>query len=301
MLKIDVTHKLVPADKWKKINFEDHFLVKLPSLSLTSKFLTLGSCFAQHIVKGLQKAGVAVNEDSDFISYEDLITTTQAMVEQFEWSCNQDSSAIPPIYFMGPKLEKDRKTRSLLPTDEEWAEAKNDSNNPEVLKKMHEVCHDSVKKADCIILTLGLSEVWYDKKTGNSVWQWPGKDKAKHLSFKVLTAEENSQNLHKIISLIRSNNQNCSIVISLSPIPLRATFRTDNNIFISNCSSKARLRAGIDQFFVENLDKNVYYWPTYEFLTHPPSSDRFWEEDERHVKYEIIYKIVETFIKKIGI
>lgn len=299
MLKIDIKHELAPAERWHKMNFDDHFNVRLPKISKNDKLLTLGSCFAQHIIKGLQKAGVSVNEENDFVSYDDLITTTQAMLEHFKWCTSENSDAVPPIYFKGPTLAGDRNTRSRLPTDEEWEAAQKKSNDKNFLAKMHKTALSSLKNASCVILTFGLSELWYDEVSGNSVWKWPGEEASQSLKFKILTAEENSKNLHDLIALIRTQNKACSIVISLSPIPLRATFRSDNNIFVSNSASKSRLRAGIDQFFVENKDDNVYYWPTYEFLTHPPSSDNFWDQDERHVKFDVIYKIVDTFVTKV--
>lgn len=114
----------------------------------------------------------------------------------------------------------------------------------------------------------------------------------------MLSAQENYENIKKTVELIRQKNSNCSIVFTLSPIPLAATFRNDYNINVSNCASKTRLRAGLDQFFFDNKDEGVFYWPSYEYVT---QTENVWQDDDRHVKEETIEKIMNYFLIKTGL
>ena len=78
-----------------------------------------------------------------------------------------------------------------------------------------------------------------------------------------------------------------------------ATFRTDYNINICNISSKSRLKAGLDQFFYQNQDDKIYYWPSYEYIVQ--LQDPWREGEGRHVKYEIVDEVMSTFLSKTGL
>ena len=82
-------------------------------------------------------------------------------------------------------------------------------------------------ETDVYILTLGLSEVWHDEQTGGVFWRTIPKDAfdpARH-KFRVSTVDENRDNLAAIQALIRKHRPDAKIVLTLSPIPLAATFR----------------------------------------------------------------------------
>lgn len=61
------------------------------------------------------------------------------------------------------------------------------------------------------------------------------------------TYEENLANLNRVLELFSKNNPAGHIVLTLSPVPLRATFR-DMNSMIANIASKSMRRAVNDTF-----------------------------------------------------
>lgn len=231
-------YKNQPNDSFDD-NFRSNsvFNVNLPKIDINSQILSIGSCFAHHIRKSLSNLGIKTN---DYVFYDDQLTTTIAIKEYFEWISKSDNLVHDIIHY-----RQDKTTLGLLTEDN--------------IKSARIKYENTLKNATCVIITYGLSEVWFDEETGRSVWKWPGKEKSSKLSFKLMSARENAENIRETVNLIRKINQNTSIVITLSPVPLLATFRTDCKINIANCSSKSRLRSGIDEFFEINKDQNVYY------------------------------------------
>src|SRR5665213_3583836 len=83
------------------------------------------------------------------------------------------------------------------------------------------------QSAEVFILTLGLSDVWYDKQTGEVFWRAIPADTfdAEKYGFRVTTVEENLDNLRTIVRLIRQHRPDAGIVLPLTPVPLFATLR----------------------------------------------------------------------------
>jgi GSCFA family protein len=83
------------------------------------------------------------------------------------------------------------------------------------------------------------------------------------------------------------------IVVTVSPVPLMATF-SGEDIVVANTYSKLLLRT-VAQEWAE-AHRNVHYFPSYEIVQ---NSDRVvtWEEDLRHVKGEVTNHIMELFLR----
>ena len=117
-----------------------------------------------------------------------------------------------------------------------------------------------------------------------------------NLQFKVISAQENKENIEQICELIYKNNPNATIIMTLSPIPLRATFR-DESIMIANTVSKSSLRVSIDEVYRNKATNHkMFYWPSFEIAQNYFGSDTF-VEDNRHVKDAYIKTIMDAFAK----
>lgn len=125
-------------------------------------------------------------------------------------------------------------------------------------------------KARVIILTLGMTEIWEDQfdqtvicvPSGPYVKEGGDMDRYR---FRVTRYMENLGNLEAIHGILSQHNPGCKIVITVSPVQLCATFRTDLDVISASCNSKSTLRAVADEF-VLNHD-NVFYFPAYEMAT----------------------------------
>ena len=145
-------------------------------------------------------------------------------------------------------------------------------------------------------------------------------DPARH-GFRVTTVAENVANLRRLVSLVREHVPGASIVFTLSPVPLAATFRGVSCV-TANSASKAILRAAVDELLREHGvggggggadgsssssgqgsssrssegsgdSPGLYYWPAYEMVKEGFADPYL--DDGRHPKPEVISAILELF------
>ncbi|MEL6188393.1 MAG: GSCFA domain-containing protein [Myxococcota bacterium] len=135
----------------------------------------------------------------------------------------------------------------------------------------HRACsRRALTKADFLILTLGLTEVWQDRLDGSVIslpsgpYVKEGGDMSRY-EFKVSRYSENLRNLERIHELMATHNPGCKILVTVSPNHLWATFRGDLDVVGASCNSKSTLRAVADEF-CDGHD-NVHYFPSYEIAT----------------------------------
>jgi hypothetical protein len=234
-----------------------------PFITKATNIVAFGSCFAANISKYLTARGYNVTTSRDDIAYVarmgDGIVNTFAIRQQFEWAWqNRSPQAALWHSYDADEMRYDEavrlRTRALF------------------------------DEADVFIITLGLSEVWYDEPTGEVFWRAVPVDRydpARH-KFRVTTAAENLANLHAIRALIRQHRPEATVVVTLSPIPLVATFR-DIPCIVANSVSKAILRAAVDEFHRDCQAQNdrVFYFPSYEIVLN--AFNHSFSEDRRHV------------------
>lgn len=102
------------------------------------------------------------------------------------------------------------------------------------------------------------------------------------LGFRVASFEENKQNIRRIHDLIRTHRPQAKVIFTVSPIPLKATFRPVSSI-TANAVSKALLRGAVDEVYREVQGQGaMFYWPSYEIVQHVFADP--WMADRRHVK-----------------
>jgi len=128
----------------------------------------------------------------------------------------------------------------------------------------------ALNRARVLILTLGLTEIWEDKRDGAVIclpsgpYVKEGGDMARYC-FRVTRYEENLQNLERIHALMARHNPQCQILVTVSPVHLWATFRRDVDVISASCNSKSTLRAVSDEFAARH--ENVHYFPAFEMAT----------------------------------
>lgn len=243
-----------PADETFGTNpaIVSDFIVKgwMPSEPFIDKALTVvpfGSCFAANVANYLRQRGYNVPAKHGDRSYVtrmgDGMVHTFAIRQQFEWAW------------------LDKKPQGELWHGYKAAEFGYDDGVRLATKALFD-------SADVFILTLGLSEIWYDEPTGEVFWRAvPTRryDPARH-KFRVSTVAENVDNLQAILGLIRAHRPDAEVIVTLSPVALTATFRPASCL-TANSVSKAVLRAAIDEFVRAAADPKLHYFPSYEIVT----------------------------------
>jgi len=153
-----------------------------------------------------------------------------------------------------------------------------------------------ISQCRVVIITLGLVEVWRDNIANvfinrlipDMLRSYPDRYEL-HLTNFV----ENLSNLERIHGLLSQfGHEDVQIVVTVSPVPLQATF-SGEDVVIANTYSKSLLRTVAQEWAAAH--KNVHYFPSYEIVQ---NSDRSltWEEDMRHVKGEVVRHIMRLFL-----
>jgi len=248
-----------------------------PFISKKDYITAFGSCFAREVTKFLFSEGYRVFGNdltlkAHVVRSGEGIVSSAALLQQFEWAFNDTK-----------------------PLGEIWHHK--DGSEAEVTNDIRDTTRDIFSQTDVFVFTLGLSEVWYDKNTDEVFWRAVPKnlfDEEKH-GFRVLSADENHQNLRRVYDIIRKHRPAAKIIMTLSPIPLAATFRPISCI-TANAVSKASLRVAIDELMRElEDDPALFYFPSYEIVT--AFLDDPMGPDLRHPTEEAVDFVMKIFKK----
>jgi len=173
------------------------WLPERPFISREHFITAFGSCFAVHISDHLSKRGYKVFDESSahaaayVIRFGEGMANTFAVAQQFQWAYGEkefdetlwfDKSGSEAAYDAGIRA----RTRAIF------------------------------GQTDIFVITLGLSEVWYNKQTGEAFWRAIPRNKfnpARH-GFKVSTVAENLENLNTIRRIIRARRPDASIIFT---------------------------------------------------------------------------------------
>jgi len=157
---------------------------------------------------------------------------------------------------------------------------------------------DAIRRCEVFVLTAGLSEVWRSRLDGASFAVAPPAgihDPERH-RFELSSVVENEANLEGIYALLREINPDIRLVLALSPMRLKATYRPVHWA-VGNTVSKAVLRVAIDSFCTRHPD--VIYFPSYEIITSMLTEDAY-KEDGEHLKNKHIERVMASFMAAYG-
>jgi len=249
-----------------------------PTITHKTNIIAFGSCFATHITNWLANREFNLLNRKDgawgetyIARFGEGMANSHAILQQFEWALEGKAF-----------------------TEELWHDKNANSYDDNEAIRLH--TKSALLASDFFIITLGLSEVWCDKASGDVFWRAVPQDKydpEKHV-FRVSSHSENLANIQRIYQLIRAHRPKAKVMFTLSPVPLVATFRPVSCI-TANAASKAILRSALDEFLraQQPTDANLHYWPSYE-IAMDVFSNR-WCDDRRHIKPKILDFIMTAF------
>jgi hypothetical protein len=140
------------------------------------------------------------------------------------------------------------------------------------------------EQARWLVFTLGLTEGWRSRQDGAVYPTAPGVvggafDPNLH-EFVNFTASEVRTDLAAFVERIHAINEACRIILTVSPVPLIATYEP-RHVLVSTCFSKSALRVAADE--IERACRYVTYFPSYEIITSAAHEGRYWADDLRQV------------------
>lgn len=269
-----------------------------------TRIASMGSCFAREIKTVLLREGYSyITEETGHPASKhasaawERVYNTFSMRQIFEYTFGEWQPRVR--WWKAPQsgVIQDPFRRIILYEDREHAEADFEH---------HRRCsRRALERAQVLILTLGLTEIWEDVEDSAVIclpsgpYVNEGGDMSRY-RFRVSRYEENLDNLMRIREIMRAHNPSCAIIVTVSPVHLWATFRTDADVISASCNSKSTLRAAADEL-VARYD-NVHYFPAYEIATvyRPLIGGSIFAEGREnfHVNQETIELIMRMFFSQ---
>jgi hypothetical protein len=265
-----------------------------PFITKETKIVSAGSCFAMEIAHYLMKNGFNYVVTEDDTRYElpissarwGTIFNTPSFCQLIERSFGVKQ--LPPIIWTQGKGEG---TEYRDPFREDVIYKSKDDYKKDYYTHISKA-KKALEEAEVIIITLGVNEVWFLRNTEFAFAQAPWNISPLLAEKKVLSVEENLKFLQRMYDVLKMFNPKVKIIISVSPVPLHASFRgQEAHVIEANCHSKSILRVTAEEFVKRNHE--AYYLPSYESVMY--CTEGAWEEDLRHVKRSTVEKVMQIF------
>jgi len=279
-----------------------------PGLRITrsTPIASMGSCFAREIRKVLLENGYNyITEETDnpasvhaSAAWERTYNTF-SMRQIFEYTFAEWTPDLRWWISPDSKRVQDPYRRIIL--YDSLDEAEQDF-------AYHRQCsRRALEKAEVLILTFGLTEIWEDTEDGAVIclpsgpYPKEGGDMRRY-RFRVSRYNENLENLERIHDIMARHIPECKLLVTVSPVHLWATFRQDLDVLSASCNSKSTLRAVVDEFAMRH--DNVFYFPSFEMATiYQPILGRTWLSEGKenfHVNRETVRFIMDHFFTIYG-
>jgi len=272
-----------------------------------TKIATCGSCFAQHLGPALVRGGHSYfvaepapalfkpEEARDyhygiFSARFGNVYTSRAFCQVLERAFGVSSSDEPPW-----NTERGRVIDPLRP-----------GVHPGGFSNVHEMLFDRghheasvralVENLDVLVFTLGLTEMWERRSDGTALPACPGTIGGSYdpelYAFRNLSYEEVVADLERAVTLISRHNPRAKLLLSVSPVPLIASYSGDH-VLAATTRSKSVLRAAAEA--LRQRHAQVDYLPAFEIVANPWRRERYFADDLRSVRPEGVAAVMRCF------
>ena len=269
---------------------------------------TAGSCFAQHVMRYLAQTGfnAMVTERAPSMLDGDL-------ARAFQYGLFTTRSG--NVYTARQLRQLIERAYGLFePTCRAWrhGEAFVDPFRPQVVpftsaaelqgerERHFAAVRAMVEGLSVFVFTLGLTEAWCDPDgavfplapgVAGGEYQ-PGRHRPTNF-----TVEETVEDLAAAIALLRERNPAARVILTVSPVPLMATF-TDRHVLAATIYSKAVLRVAAET--IAATDASTDYFPSYEIITAPHTRGAYFGPDARSVTEAGVSHVMGLFMHHYG-
>ncbi|MTE01754.1 GSCFA domain-containing protein [Paracoccus sp. YIM 132242] len=292
----------VPADQVAPLN-EFPFRI-----GANDKVATAGSCFAQHIARHLAQGGY-----NYYIAEQPHPALGQAVARDFGYGTF--SARYANIYTSRQLLQLVQRAEGMfVPVTDVWdapdgrslVDPFRPAIQPGGYASAEEVRADRnrhlaavrrmLREMDVFVFTLGLTEAWVDRRDGAVFPLCPGVsggrfDPAIH-DFLNLSIDDVRDDLDRTFRLLRAIRPDLRIILTVSPVPLKATASGDH-VLAATTYSKSVLRVAAHDMAATH--ENVGYFPSYEIIAGNFNRGAYYAEDLREVRPEGVSHVMRTF------
>lgn len=268
------------------------------TLSPSARYFCIGSCFARNIEEHLIYRGVdvlskrVVSPKAEWGARANGFLnkfTTQSMLQELRWLDH------PPMDWADTLTETANGWRDL-----QLAPELGETSLERALERRKYLAEDyfqRIRHADVVLMTLGLNEVWRDTKLDLHLNAapplWNARKEPGRYRLEITDVESNTAALDEIYARLKAINHNIKIIVTVSPVPMRATF-SGRDVGLANTLSKSTLRASAEHFVQTNNDTD--YFPSYEIVSLSKREFAF-GPDYMHVSNQIVGQAMSMFMK----
>lgn len=278
-------------------------------LDKSSRIATAGSCFAQHIARYIRNSG-----GTYLVTEPGHPLLDAARLAAFNYGTF--SSRFGNIYTTRQLLQLLQRAYGLRQAvDDVWREKDGSLVDPfrpfiqpggfqslveyEADRRQHYAAvRRMVEEADVFVFTLGLTEAWENSTDGMVYGACPGCGAGQHVvgqsRFHNFSLAEVHEDLVASIAFMRERNPGLKVLLTVSPVPLIATF-TGQHVLAATTYSKSVLRVAA-QMVVES-DEGVDYFPSYEIITGGFNRGAYFGPDLRDVEEVGVRHAMRTFFR----
>jgi GSCFA family len=287
--------------RWDKIaeRFNSDFMsvVLAPKfkISATDRFFCVGSCFARNLELELIYRDIPVLSKRIISPREEFSHrptgvvnkyTTASILNELEWVLSVPSPEDVLIETRRGWLDLQLHTVTPVPLER----------GIERRRYMTEDYFARLRQADVVIMTLGYVETWFDAASGFYLNMAPSRAEVREhcgrFHLERTDVATNLKHLVRIRDVLNQLSPGCRIVITVSPVPMNATF-SGGDVAVANAYSKATLRAAAQMFADAFCD--VDYFPSYE-LAMLSRREAVFKDDRIHVEDRCVEHIMDGFI-----
>jgi hypothetical protein len=271
-------------------------------IAQSDRVATAGSCFAQHISRTLAKEG-----------FNFLVTEAGP---QSAGAVDQNYGVFPArfgnIYTVRQLLQLFQRAYGLFaPVDRAWLRSDGKFvdpfrpqiqdagfETPELLEADREAhlvaVQEMFETCDVFIFTLGLTEAWISREDGAVFPLAAGvvADGSGEYGFENFSIESMVSDLTRFFGMLRDVNPEVRAILTVSPVPLIATFEP-RHVLVSTTYSKSALRV-VAEIAARSLE-DIAYFPSYEIITGPQARGRYYADDLRDVTPEGVAHVMSVF------
>jgi len=278
------------------------------TISREARIATAGSCFAQHISRKLSGIGFnyfvtergthlpeaerAAQNYGVFSARFGNIYTTRQLRHLFDaafgrWAPAEQAWQRPDGRWVDP----------YRPQVEPAGYA-----NPDAVlqaRQAHLHCVRTMfEQCDVFVFTLGLTEGWFSRVDGAVFPLAPGVvageyDEGKH-GFTNFGVAEVEDDLRYVLGLLKGINPGVKVLLTVSPVPLLATYE-NRNVLVATTYSKSVLRVAAETIMRET--PWVDYFPSYEIITGSYNGGAYYEADAREVNHLGVAHAMRAFLE----
>jgi hypothetical protein len=262
---------------------------------VAAKVFTIGSCFAREVENHLRLRGMK------------LLSAVPVLPGSNYEIGGQDRTGYQNVYTPGSVLEAirlnfaDDAFHSLVRDGDQGYDLLTSGLLPLPMDDVRKIrgglieTYRRLEQTDILVVTLGYNESWSYLPSGSFInWvpsSMPLRRRIEEFGFETLSYERSRALLSEGLELVKKLAPACKVILTVSPVPLTATF-SSRSIVLANQQSKSTLLA-VATSLRDELDF-VDYFPSYELIVNSDRSKVF-AEDGIHVRREAIKEVMQLF------